>query len=185
MDPNIAVVIVHRKGSKLAEKAKKIHEIRAGMDCKVYAIEDTNQEGWVQVMNKAFRELDFTHFVYSCDDYFPGRDYLKIAWNHMEKTGKRLVAFNDGKWHGHLATAGLVERRFVESIYKDGLFYTEYKMSYGDTELTDWAIHLDQYTYCPDAVLMEVDYEKETKPHTNIEDKRTYNSRNLDFKRFS
>jgi len=184
---SIVIVIPYRKGSKeLAEKVAKIHKSRAGMPCKIYIIEDVDAVGWVSLINKAFRELEFDYFVYSCDDYFPGRDYLKLAYDMMVKEKVGLVAFNDGKWHGRIATAALVSKEFAQSIYGDAIFYTGYKQSYGDTELTEWAMNKKQFAYCPEAVLMEIDYLKESKPHVNEEDKKRYGERKLPFpKRFS
>lgn len=180
--PKIAVVIPYRKGSrKLAEKAAKIHHSRAGMPCKVFFVEDKFKDYWVAIQNRMFRKLDCDYYVYSCDDYFPGKGYLKMAYDVACKYQKGMVAFNDGKWNGIIGTAALVSRKFIEdiAIYNGNLFHEGYKMSYGDPELTEIAMEREEYIYCPDAVLMEIDYEKESKPHTNEEDRATYKKRDV------
>lgn len=180
--PKIVIVIPYRKGAReKALQAAKIQHLRAGMPCKVYYIEDTNAEGWIAVQNRAFKTLDFDYYVYSCDDYFPGRRYILIAYESLQESGKSLCAFNDGKWNGAMATAALVKKEFILSIdfYGGNLFFPGYKMSYGDPELTDIAMERKEYIYNPEAVFMEIDFKKETHPHVNEEDRQTYRQRRV------
>ena len=184
----IVVVIPYRKGAKeLAKKAANIHHVRAGMPCEVYFVEDTNKEGWVAIHNKMVKELDFDYYVYSCDDYFPSRGYIKYAFETLKQYDKKFFCYNDGKWAGQLATAAMVEKKFIEDIEEyggDNLFNPDYFMSYGDSELTDIAVHKDEYCYNPNVILMEIDYEKETKPHTNQDDKLKYINRKVKWKKW-
>jgi len=182
-DEKILVVIPYRKGEiEQATKAADIHKSRAGMPVQVYLMEDEYKEGWVAMQNWAARNLNYDYLIYSCDDYFPGINYVKIAYDTLQKTGKGLCVFNDGKWYGHIATAGLISRKLIEKLpYDMGLFSDDYKQNYGDTELTDVTIHLKEIVYNPDAVLMEIDYEKESKPHLNMKDKLTYRNKKVEW----
>ena len=161
----ILVVIPYRPADEeLAMKAKQIHEIRAGIECEVIAFPDTDGLGWPGVHNKVVKEKEWDYYCYSCADYFPGRNYLKNAIEVLKEYKRGLLAFNDGKWHGKIATAGVITREFYGTVYPDGnLFWPIYKSHYADTELSIIAYFENQLIYDPEIVLIEVDYEKEDK----------------------
>jgi len=167
---------------ELARKAAKIHQRRAGIECDVVIVVDKERKGWVATHNWAIDNIKSKYYVYSCCDYFPGRDYLELAFNHLYHLSSskklKLIAFNDGKWYGQIATAGLIETKYAKSIYGSGLFCNEYQHNYADPELTLIAMTDDCYGYCSDAVLMEVDYEKENKM-INKSDQAIYNKRKI------
>jgi len=175
-EPRVIVVIPYIN-KELAMKAGRIHQSRAGMAVEVYLIEDTHKEGWVTICNRAYRELDFDYFIYSCDDYFPGRNYAIYAYATLVKSGKAVCAFNDGKWNGKIATVALVKKKDWYPVYQGDLFHTGYKMHFADSELTDAAKHYDLYVYQPDAVLIEADYFKDNNPHINPPDRKRYLTR--------
>ena len=180
MKPKVVVVIPYRlEDRELAEKAKKIHEVRAGIPVRVVIVPDLLGEGWVALQNFMFHLSDEPYYVYSCADYFPGKGYLKIAMEAMKRYNKKLAIFNDGKWRGHLATAALVDKTLIGGEYGTDLFFNGYFANYADPELTDYAMYKHEVVYNADAVLMEVDYDKETKPHLNQKDRAIYNSREV------
>jgi len=130
----------------------------------------------VAVHNQEFRRLSNPYYLYSCADYFPGRNYLRIAWEAMQEHNAYLVGFNDGKWRGGIATVGLVRREWAEQNYGGDLFFPGYKCHGADDELTNLAMRDGVYHYEPDAVLVEVDYEKDFKA-SNPADGKLYRDR--------
>lgn len=166
-----------------SEKVAKVHLARAGMDCEVILIiQEDGWDGWVELHNWAARNLDFDHYVFSCGDYFPSRDYLRVAYDLMIQTGHKLIAFNDGKWDGFIATAGLIERKWMETNYEGDLFYPGYKKHYADTELSMIALGQEVIGYCPDAVLIEIDYGKFEKGYIHKIDQLLFLARKESFK---
>ena len=163
---HVVVVIPYVVGDlEQALRTKKIMEVRAGVPCEVIIVEDTNHIGWVAVHNQMARELHYDFYLYSCSDYFPGRDYLKIALDYAKKSNKMLVGFNDGKWHGRSATAGLIHKDLIPKLYQSNtLFYTGYKMYGADPDLTGRAKVLQEFVYAPEALLLEIDYTKDFRP---------------------
>jgi len=82
----------------------------------------------------------------------------------MKKTGAGLLAFNDGKWTGRMASFGLADRHWLQGIYGPGnLFHAGYRHHYGDVELSLIAREQKRYVYDANAVMIEVDYAKEAK----------------------
>jgi hypothetical protein len=136
----------------------EIQKRRAGIDdANVLLRLDIGNRGWVAMHNMEFRMSMADHYLYSCGDYFPGRNYLRIAWDAMYDTGASLVGFNDGKWQGRIATVGLVKRSWAEQNYGGDLFFPGYKSHGADDELTNLAMRDGVYHYEPNAVLVEVD----------------------------
>ncbi len=176
-------VIIPTTDRTMAERAASIMRSRAGMDCDIDLIFDNDKVGSVKLLNEVVRNKEADYYVYAAQDAFPGRNWLLLAISTLEKEGKGLLGFNDGKWRGLLAGFGLVSRKFLLTVYKDQdgkplLFYPGYKQHYGDTELTLIAMERNMYTYNPDAVLVEVDYNKDGKP-VNPDDKKLFAERKL------
>ncbi len=156
----------------LATKTAELHIKRAGMPCKVIMV--INNIGWVNALNRAVRKLESKYFVYSCADYIPGREYLKRAFDVMQMNKHvKLVGFNDGKWHGRIATVGLIETEYMKTLYGGDLMFSGYTNHFADTELTRIAYDQDKYGYNSEAVLFEVDYEKE-KRNVNEKDHKLF-----------
>jgi cellulose synthase/poly-beta-1,6-N-acetylglucosamine synthase-like glycosyltransferase len=158
---------------QLAENAKFLHKIKAGIPCVVTGIEDKEKKGWVASHNRFIEHLQFDYYCYSAADYIPGDDYLKIAIEALEKSGKGLCGFNDGKWDGKIATAGVITRDF---FLKYGLFYDGYKSHGADNEITDFAIDNNEYIYEPKAILAELE-ERKINKNPNVEDQKLYANR--------
>jgi len=180
----IKVVIPVRPSDKeLGDKAAWVHRARAGMDCHVEVVVDEKLEGWVKMHNKTFRASNNAFYVYSCADYFPGVDWLKIAFEMMQAKSYGLIGFNDGKWHGGIATVGLVRRSWAENNYDGDLFFSEYHSHFADTEITILAKEDKAYGYNPDAVLIEIDYNKEGQ-NISLKDRMLFNKRGYGRGRF-
>lgn len=126
-------------------------------------IHDTQSAGFITLINRAFQMSSTPFFGYMAQDAFPGRKWLSNALNTLEKTGTGLLGFNDGKWAGALAGFGLVRRSWAEKNYGGLLFNPKYHSHYADTELTLLALNEGKYAYNPDAVLVELDWEKDQK----------------------
>ena len=162
----------------LGRKTAKIICGRAGVPVRVVLIQyelKGEGTGWGKAHNWGIENIPSKYWVYACADYFPGRLFIKLAMQAM-KGKTKLVGFNDGKWFGHIATAGIIETKYAKSIYGKGLFYEGYIANYTDVELTLIAASDDAYKYHSDAVFIENDYDKESKC-VNICDKVLFNKR--------
>lgn len=139
-------------------------------------IHDTHSEGFIALANRAFEQSDAPFFGYMAQDAFPGRKWLRNALNSVEKTNAGLLGFNDGKWAGALAGFGLVRRSWAVQNYGGPLFNPAYHSHYADAELTLLALNEGKYTYDPEAVLVEVDWEKDQKK-VNTDDRALFQLR--------
>jgi hypothetical protein len=162
-----ASVILVMPATDLAQatKAASLMVQRAGVDDAVLlVVQDTDRHGFVSVANQCFQATQSDYFGYVAQDAFAGRRWLQRAKQLMDNSGKGLLGFNDGKWAGRLASFGLGRRSWLQANYPDGqLFCAQYSQHYADTELTALAMGNDQYCYDPNAVLMEVDWDKDHK----------------------
>lgn len=139
-------------------------------------VEDTEREGYVAVCNRVFRATDSAFFAYVAQDAFAGRGWLRIALNHMAKTGKGLLAFNDGKWHGQMAAFGLVLRSWALMQYGGDLFYAQYRQHFADVELSNLAKKQEMLCFSSRSILIEVDWGKDGRL-ANRKDKAIFNKR--------
>lgn len=171
----IAIIIPYIEGEEQqANRMAKIYSVRAGMACSVYTALDKEKEGWVATHNAACKNIKHDFYLYTAVDYFPGYGFLQLAYETLKATGKGLCAFNDGKWHGGIATAGLVRKSWYEKNYPDGLlFHKGYKSHCADPELTYLAMKQKQFIYHPQAILLEIDYDKHNKK-SNVKDRAEY-----------
>jgi hypothetical protein len=158
-----AVVCMPATDPKQAERSAKLMARRAGVDGLVLVVYDEERQGFIKTANHAFQHSTGDYFAYVAQDAFAGRFWLRVGINVMERLEKSMLAFNDGKWQGHLASFGLVRRCWAQAQYQGNLFCTEYHSHYGDAELTLIAKAQEQFCYAPRSVLIEVDWEKEDK----------------------
>jgi hypothetical protein len=177
----IVSVIIPATDKDLADKTAKILQQRAGRECEINILYDEEHVGPIHLWNTAVSRKYADYYVYVAQDAFPSRNWLMLALSQLEKERKGLIGFNDGKWRGLMAGFGMVKREFLMQVYQDHeknplLFCPHYKQHYADTELTLIAMEMDMYTYNPEAVLMEIDYDKDDKP-VNPEDKKLFNKR--------
>ena len=126
--------------------------------------------------NEALRRTGGEFLIYTAEDAFAGRWWLRFALQAMDKPGAALLAFNDGKWFGQLAGFGLVRRSWLAPLYGGSLFHPGYQQHYGDTELTLIARQQGALAYHPHAMLVEVDHTKDRRP-VNAADKALFRQR--------
>lgn len=143
------------------------------MGLTILVCEDVDRSGFIRVANAAFAAVESNFFGYVAQDAFAGRDWLSIAIDEMMRTGKSLFAFNDGKWQGRLASFGMVRNSWAASLYQGDLFHRGYHSHYADTELSAIAAATGELCTNPYSLLVEVDYEKESKG-VNAADRRLY-----------
>lgn len=159
-----------------AERSARQLAARAGIAGMLLAIEDVDRQGFVAVVNQVYRRTQSDHLAYVAQDAFSGRQWLNLARGALRQTGKGLHGFNDGKWRGALAAFGLVSRKWADGNYGGDLFHPGYQCHYADVELTVLAINDKQYCYDPNAVLIEVDWEKDGAA-VNADDRALYRQR--------
>jgi len=160
----------------MAKKTANLMAERANHPGQIICVHDSDHEGFVSIANKVFRSSNTRFFGYVAQDAFPGRQWLRLAMNAAQSKIAALLAFNDGKWSGELASFGLVESRWAQQNYNGDLFYPQYKQHYADTELTLLAQACNRYTYDPNSLLVEVDWEKDKK-QINAKDQLCFRNR--------
>lgn len=173
-DPEGVAVIMPCIDTQQGLKTADILQRRAGMPCKIVVANDTLRQGFIKTANEVFKRLDVKYVVYLAQDAFPGRDWLILAYQTLEKTGKSLLAFNDGKWMGKYATFGMVRSEWVKGLYGNNIFYHEYFTHSADIELSAIAKKTNNYIYNPDSTLIEVDYKKDLNQVGNPQDKSIF-----------
>jgi len=178
-DNNIydAVIVMPAIKMALAKSLAKVLIDRANHPGLLVIANDDRGLGFISTANKIYERTNSRYFAYIAQDAFPGKDWLALAMKKMKKSGAGLLAFNDGKWFGSLASFGLVDRIFTNSLYKNLLFYPEYKSHFADTELSIIAKNANTLAYDPDCVMIEVDYLKHSR-YQNRADKKLFNQRN-------
>ena len=160
----------------MAKQCATLMATRAGEPGLILVIEDTDGEGFIRICNRAFRHSQSEYFGYVAQDAFPGRGWLKLAIINMVHAKRGLFAFNDGKWHGMLASFGLVNREWAARNYEGDLFCPGYDRHYADAELTLIAKCHQMLAYDPRSVLVEIDWNKDGKPVDAL-DKLLFNQR--------
>jgi hypothetical protein len=145
----------------------------AGIEADYFLLMDDERKGFTAKINEfvmnAPKQYDF--YVYTAQDAFGGKNWLKEGLSELERTGKGLLAFNDNKWGGRLAAFGM-----VRASWKKPFFESCYHTHYADTELSVAATLDNQLCYNPKAIMFEVDYDKKTKS-VNLEDKKLFQKR--------
>lgn len=163
----------------MAERCAEMMSRRAGADGLILAVQDIERDGFIAVANRVFEKTESEYFGYVAQDAFPGNGWLELGVKTLRKQGASLLAFNDGKWKGALAAFGLADRRWAGSNYGGKFFFPDYRRHFADVELTVLAISQKQYCYNPNAVLVEVDWDKE-KSSVDASDKALYRHRKSD-----
>lgn len=161
---------------KKAEATAKQLSIRAGIEHKMIVVEDVERNGFTATFNSTAKANLADYYVYVAEDAFAGRNWLLEAYKTAKSTNAGLVAFNDGKWNGQLASFGMIQHEWGVKNYGGDLLFSGYKTHYADTELTEIAKEQKRYAYNPEAVLVEVDPDKESKS-VNEDDKKLFNER--------
>ncbi|AGX88391.1 hypothetical protein [Candidatus Symbiobacter mobilis] len=174
-----AILVMPSTDEAMALRAAKQMSGRAGVeDALVLVVLDDEREGFIELANRAYRATCSTFFGYTAQDAFAGRRWLALAQQALTQRNKGFFGFNDGKWAGLLASFGLGRRVWLDQHYDGDLFFPGYTQHYADTELTMLAMGNGQYCHDPHAVLIEVDWDKETRPRpVNPFDKLLYAQR--------
>jgi hypothetical protein len=147
--------------AEMARKAAELASVRANAPGLILAIHDSQRIGFVACVNQAFERSQSPWFGYMAQDAFAGRDWMALALQAVQPRGV-LLAFNDGKWHGALASFGLASRAWASGNYPDGSFFFKgYARHYADTELTLLARQAQAYVYQPHSLLVELDWGKD------------------------
>jgi len=161
----------------LAERALRAMAWRAGLAATYVAIQDDAAAGPLALLNAALAHIDSEAVVYAAQDAFPGRYWLQRASACLGADPRKgLLAFNDGKWFGHLAGFGMVRRRWLQGVYGGSLFHPGYRQHFGDTELSVVALQHGGLAYDPHALLVEVDPDKDSRT-VNVQDRALYATR--------
>jgi hypothetical protein len=177
--PADVVVIMPYIDRAAAERSARHLAARAGVQGLLLAIDDSDRQGFISIANQVYRRTEGRYVAYVAQDAYAGRQWLKRALDAVQKTGKGLLGFNDGKWMGALAGFGLVDRTWADGNYAGDLFHANYIRHYADVELTVLAISDKQYCYDANAVLIEVDWEKD-RAAVNPGDRALYKQRVVD-----
>lgn len=142
---------------------------KAGMEADFMVVVDEKRHGFIRTVNDFVKSHDYKYYVYLAQDAFGGKNWLKIAYDTLERESKSLFAFHDGKWFGKMAAFGM-----VRSSWKAPFFNECYKSHFCDVELTLQALSDNQLTTNLESLLVEVDYNKHG---VNIDDRKMYASR--------
>ena len=160
---DVVVVVPYVKRAQAARTCRILID-RAGSPVCLLPIHDDEQVGPLAIWNRLLQLTHNEYFAYVADDAFPGRGWLNIALQAMQRHPQAgLFAFNDGKWFGQLAGFGLVRRSWVKTLYDGALFHPGYHQHYADTELTLIARQQAALIHDPNALLVEVDSQKDKR----------------------
>jgi len=111
--------------AEMANRAAELAALRAGAKGLILGVQDTQKQGFVKCVNQAFTATRSPWFGYMAQDAFAGRDWMAVALQTLHKEAGVLLAFNDGKWQGALASFGLASRAWAADNYGDGSFFTQ------------------------------------------------------------
>lgn len=159
-----------------AKKTAKLMAERANHPGQIICVHDDDLEGFVNIINKVFIASNSKWFGYVAQDAFPGRYWLRIAMSTLLSQNAVLLGFNDGKWLGELAGFGLANRQWAQQNYQGQFFNPNYVQHYADTELSLLAQAANRYCYNPNSLLVEIDWDKDSKP-ANFQDKNYFQNR--------
>lgn len=174
--PYEVIIVMPMIDRALAAKASEVMKQRTQENGLLLLVEDDLRLGFIMVCNIVYAKTSSTYFAYVAQDAYPGEFWLDYGLETIKKHKCGLLAFNDGRFFGKVAVLGLVDRTFANSLYKNFVFYPKYKSHYADTELSVIALSTSNLVYNPNAVLIEVDYEKHLHRNNN-EDEKLYTER--------
>jgi len=160
----------------LANKISEIMEIRTRVDSLLIIVEDDLRIGFIMVANMVYMKTTSRYFCYVAQDSYPGYFWLDYGLDTMKRTNAGLLSFNDGRFFGKIAVFGLADRQWLNTIYEKFLFYPKYKSHFADTELSVIAAQTQNLVFNPNALLIEVDYEKHLHGN-NPDDDKLYRQR--------
>lgn len=131
----------------------------AGVGFEMVIVYDNVRQGFVKSLNQAAGAVGGEFVAYVAQDALAGKDWLKAAHEKISTDNKSVCAFNDGIFNGGLAQFGLVRTAFTSSHYGEGnVFFPGYHTHRADEDLSHLAHVHGQYTYAPNAILLEIEY---------------------------
>ena len=154
-------IIMPCTDTEMGMKTAEVLLRRAGMPCNIFIVHDTIRQGFVKTLNQTAARISAKYIVYLAQDAWPGRGWLKCGYDTLEKSGKGLLAFNDGKWQGRIASFGMVRTSWIKTIYGGDIFYPGYSSHGADNEITVIARVQNNHEYNPECTLMEHDPDKD------------------------
>jgi hypothetical protein len=160
---------------------ESVIERRAGVPI-VSLWRDNTGTRFIDFHNEMVLTQEFDWYIWGMEDYYPARDFVKIALETANKTGKRFIMLNDGKnpVGPRNASAAMVHKSYIKQLYGTGqLFWNEYRHHGCDSEITEIAKRDGELVYEERAIYLEVDIDKEAgrKPQTTEKDLNLYYSR--------
>jgi hypothetical protein len=171
----VSVIMPTTDIAQAVQSARRMID-NAGMPMRMIIAHDSIRQGYIKTLNSIAKEVASKFIVYVAQDALAGKNWLKIAYQNIVKHEKSLLAFNDGKYDGDLATFGLVKKSFCEKFYGAGnIFFEGYHSHRADDELTLLAKLHQQLAYAPTALMLEVDYRLQRE--INPDDVKLFNLR--------
>jgi glycosyltransferase involved in cell wall biosynthesis len=183
-DPDGVAIVMPSIDTARALATARLLVRRAGLKTTVFVVEDTLRQGFIRTLNATVARLDAKYVVYLAEDAFPGVDWLKLAHDQLEHSGKGLLAFNCGKWRGRVAAFGMVRKAWVETLYGGPVLYPAYRSHRADNEVTVIARATDQFVYAPECVLTEIDARKAFRSSESEAGNFTEDDKRLFIRRF-
>jgi hypothetical protein len=131
----------------------------AGTGFEMVIVYDNVRQGFVKSLNQAATATGAEFVAYVAQDALAGSDWLKAAHEKISAENKSVCAFNDGIFNGGLAQFGLVRTAFTSAHYGEGnVFFPGYHTHRADEDLSHLAHVHGQYTYAPNAILLEIEF---------------------------
>lgn len=138
-------------------------QARAGIEADYVIAVDSIRQGFIKTLNCAAQNSSAKYIVYLAEDAHPGFNWLKLAYEKLERTRKGLLAFNCGKWFGRVAAFGMVRVNWVRKFYETEILHEGYRSHRADNELTVLARADSNFAYTSASVLFENDRGKDFK----------------------
>lgn len=154
------IIVMPTTDMKLARRAAEVMSRRTDREGLLVIAEDDLRLGFIATANSVYNKTRSACFGYVAQDAFAGQYWLDYGLHALEKSRAGLLAFNDGRFFGKIAVFGLAMRRWLKSVYGQGVFYTGYHSHFADTELSVIALASGNLVFNPSALLVEVDYKK-------------------------
>jgi len=171
--PFEVIIVLPTIDVALAKKAGEVMRRRTKQTGLLLLVEDDIRLGFIMISNIVYVKTVSKFFAYVAQDAYPGEFWLDYALETIKKTHCGLLAFNDGRFFGKIAVFGLVYRQWINTLYKNFIFYPKYKSHFADTEISVIASQTSNLVFNPNAILLEVDYEKHLHGN-NLDDHRLY-----------
>ncbi len=170
-----ALIVMPFSDSTQAARAAGLMAMRASAPGLLLAVQDDG-EGFVALVNRLFAGSASPFFGYVGEEAFAGRDWLRNAMNFMLARRAGLLAFNDGKHFGTLASFGLARRSWAQSVYGGPFFFPGYRSACASAELSMIAAGQRALVYAPDSVLLQLERENNA-PAPDDSDRRLLTER--------